>query len=304
MLNSAALVATGTLSPVPPFDFQHTLAFLNGFTPMSEEQSLAPQALTKAVYAAGKPVVFRLVSRGTVDRPLLEYTLYSREPLDAAATDAVLDRIRFFLSLDDDLTAFYSAARQDAPFERVVQQLYGFHHVKFMTPFEIACWSVLVQRNPMPLAKRMKMSLVRDYVEPLCVDGADYYAFPEPDAILTNDIGKLDAIVGSKRAAYLYGIAEQFLIVDEAFLRTGDYETVKAWLLGLKGIGAWSAAFIMLRGLGRMERVPLDEMNIQTAAARLYRLADTMTPGTLLSLAERYGAMQGYWAYYLRNARL
>lgn len=288
---------------MPPFDFQHTLAFLNGFAPMNEEQSLAPQALTKAVYAAGKPVVFRLVSRGTVDRPLLEYTLYSREPFDTASINAVLDRIRFFLSLDDDLSSFYSAARQDVPFARVAQQLYGLHHVKFMTPFEIACWSVLVQRNPLPLAKQLKMSLVRAYAEPLCVDGAHYYAFPEPDATLTGGIDKLADIVGSKRAAYMYGIAEQFLTVEEAFLRTGDYETVKRWLLSLKGIGPWSAAFIMLRGLGRMERVPLDEKNIQTAAARLYRLADTITQGTLLKLAERYGSMQGYWAFYIRNAK-
>jgi DNA-3-methyladenine glycosylase II len=80
---------------------------------------------------------------------------------------------------------------------------------------------------------------------------------------------------------------------------------VRAWLLGIKGIGAWSADFVLLRGLGRMQqlhiaRESLFEKRMSDAVSKVYANGKRLSGKEILNLAERYGEWQGYWAYYLR----
>lgn len=79
------------------------------------------------------------------------------------------------------------------------------------------------------------------------------------------------------------------------WLREGDYDEVLAWLKGINGIGDWSASFIMLRGLGRVERLPMNEAKVVQAFKKIYGANADMK-----RIGERYGAYQGYWAHYLR----
>src|SRR5438477_10130495 len=97
---------TGYLTPTPPFDFARSLEFLGFFAPMQGEQTIASGVLTKAVYVEGQIVAFQLASTGTVDAPQLEYTLFSEQPMSDAVKHDAIDRVRFFLSLDDDLQPF------------------------------------------------------------------------------------------------------------------------------------------------------------------------------------------------------
>jgi DNA-3-methyladenine glycosylase II len=103
-----------------------------------------------------------------------------------------------------------------------------------------------------------------------------------------------------RRAEYLQAIATAFSGADETWLRAAPYAEVEAWLRGIKGLGAWSAAFVMLRGLGRMEQLPVGEARLGDATSKVYgrALSDT----ELVAIAERYGAYRGYWAHYMRVA--
>ena len=68
----------------------------------------------------------------------------------------LIDRIKFFLSLDDDLKSFYDYGMNDKAFKPVIKNLYGLHQVKFLTPFEAASWAILSQRISMKVAHNMK----------------------------------------------------------------------------------------------------------------------------------------------------
>ncbi|GAA1804521.1 hypothetical protein [Actinomadura chokoriensis] len=80
-------------------------------------------------------------------------------------------------------------------------------------------------------------------------------------------------------------------------LRTGPYDEVKGFLLGLPGVGPWSTNFVLIRGLGRMDEAPVEKALLR-AASRAYGRA--LTEARVRELAERYGPWQGYWAHYLR----
>lgn len=296
---------TGTLAPRPPFDFARTLSFLRAFSPTAGEQTLADAAVIKAVTLRGQAVAFELRSVGAVEQPLLAYTLYSERPLSDEEHTAIADRIRFFLSLDDDLEPFYAIGRADPPFAPIIERFYGLHQPKFLTPFEIACWAVLAQRIPMPIAHRIKLALVERFGASITVHGETYRAFPEPEQLAAADPAALAAVVRNERKLeYLQAVIQFFLEVDEAFLRAGDYEQVVARLRGIRGIGEWSAHFILVRGLGRMEHVSSLDQELAKAAANIYNNGQPLTAAGLQQHIDRYGAMQGYWSYYSRIAML
>lgn len=53
-----------------------------------------------------------------------------------------------------------------------------------------------------------------------------------------------------------------------------------------------------------MERVPATDRALAAAAGQVYGNGTALTPAQLQPLLDRYGSYQGYWAYYLRNARV
>lgn len=292
----------GTLTPIPPFDFDQSLTFLGHFRPALGEQRTADGVLTKAIALDGQVVVFRVRSIGTLDAPELAYILYSDGAIGEDMHAALRNRIRFFLSLDDDLRPFYAIGATDPSFEPVIQELYGYHQVKFLTPFENAIWAILSQRNLMAVSRKMKDGLTARYGGAVEVDGVGYRAFPEAFqlSLLTTD--EINAVVRNLWKAEGVGqVARAFDGVDENWLRTAPFAEVEQWLLGIKGIGAWSASFILLRGLGRMNLLPSGEKWLVMAARRWYG-NDRLEAADIARLAQPYGDYAGYWAHYLRAA--
>ena len=294
---------SGELSPRAPFDFGQTLAFLRRFTPTAGEQRLTDDSLTRAIALGGRAVVFSVRSEGAVEQPRLTYTLTSATPLSEDERAALRDRISFSLSLDDDLDAFYQRAQGDPAMQSVVARLYGLHQPKFLTPFELACWAILTQRTPIPIARQIKQRLVARYGVELAVDGVVYRAFPEVATLASADPAELAELVrNARKANYLLAVIQCFDEVDEAWLRSAPVEEVQARLRGVRGIGEWSAMFLLVRGLGRMDAIPTSDGELQRAIARLYNAGQPLPADAFARLLERYGDARGYWAFYLRNA--
>ncbi len=306
MLTAVTLhTVTGALTARPPFDFGKTLAFLGAFSPTAGEQVLEPERLTKAVTLNGRAVAFTLHSIGTVEAPRLAYALASEAPLSDEEHATVTDRIRFFLSLDDNLQPFYAIGHADPHFAPVIERLYGLHQPKFLTPFEIACWAILGQRVPMPIAHRVKLALVERWGTRITLPAGTYRAFPEPAQLAAADPADLAAVVRNERKVEsLRAVVQFFREVDERWLRAGDDAEVAARLRGIKGVGEWSAHFILVRGLGRMERVSTVDVELAKAAAKLYNAGQPLAPAEMQRIFDRYGAAQGYWAYYARIATM
>jgi DNA-3-methyladenine glycosylase II len=290
----------GSLRPIPPFDFAKSLDFLGVFPPMQEDQTVSELSMTKAVRVGGRAIVFQLKPTGTIKMPGLRYTLFADHPFSRGLTEVVIDRISFFLSLSDDLDQFYRVAINDSNFAPVLQKLYGLHQVKFLTPFECACWAVLSQRNQLSAARKAKQALLERFGTSLEVNGHVYRAFPEPGQLAEASEEEVKALLKhERREEYLGEVIKAFNDIDERFLRTADYDKVEEWLKSVRGIGEWSAKLILLRGLGRMEKLAVEKRLI-AAAGRVY--GKPMTSQRLHVIAERYGRWKGYWAYYLRTA--
>lgn len=306
------MLTTLALPAAAPFDFAHTLAFVAGFSPMAGEQSLsAPLAgpsahITKALSLDGRAVVFRVrgatSEAGDREHPALAVDLFSANPLAPGARTAALAHVASYLGASDDLAAFYAAAAPDRAFAPLTHRYRGLRHVRFPTPFEAACWGVIHQRTPLSSARRMKDALTRRAGPSLGVDGVDYRAFPEPDAVCRLDEAELAALLpGGRRAKAVAALARAFLDVDERFLREGAIAEVRAWLRAIHGVGPFTSGFVLYRGLGRFDGATLVAPRLVEAASRQYGRA--LTASDVRRLAEGYGSWGGYWMLYVWASR-
>ncbi len=287
------------ISPRPPFDFEKTLNFVRGFSPAYGDQTANDGILTKATRLNGQMIVFSVQSTGTLESPALQVTLTSTEPLSEEARQAALERIAFYLSVDDDLLPFYALAQDDPIFAPIVSKLYGYHQLKFLTPFENAVWAILSSRNRHPNAVSAKRRIIAAHGSRLIVSGTPYDAFPEPfDLLGASPDDLLDYARQQYRADYLRSVIWAFAHVDDEWLKTAPYSEVHTWLRSINGVGAWTAEFIMLRSLGRMERLTTPDNNMLNIFARCY--AEPADAKNVLKVAKRYGDYQGCWAHYLR----
>ncbi len=112
----------------------------------------------------------------------------------------------------------------------------------------------------------------------------------------------LEVVPNKRKAEYLLEVIKAFSQVDEQWLRKGALMMMfYEWLTDIKGIGDWSANFVMIRGLGRMEKISMVGPDLALDAGRIYNGKDQpMTDENVCNLAEKYGNWKGYWAYYLR----
>ncbi len=293
---------TTALTPVAPFDFGKTLDFLDSFAPAMGGHQHDSRSLTKALAIDGQTVGFRVTNEGSVEQPQLSCTLYAEAPIRAALKAEALDQIAYFLSLNDDLCPFYDLAQTDEAFAPVVEALYGYHQVKFASPFENAVWALISQRNLMSVAGKMKAALAERFGGTLTLGGETYRAFPDPARLAQATSYELAEAIGhGAKAVLIQGAAKAFSRMDDHWLRDAPYAEVEAWLKSIKGIGDWSATFILLRALGRSERLPVKERRTLDAAAKAYGLF-SINDAELYRIGARYGKYIGLWAHYLRAA--
>ena len=289
--------AQARLSAREPFDWGHSLRFVARFPPADGEQLVDGERLTKAWRVLNQTVVARFAPAAD-GSPGLDVTLASPSPIGADVKRAAIDRVSFYLSLDDDLLAFSQTAGRDPGFAPVEARLHGYHQVKFGSPAENLVWSILAQRTPLRVARDAKLRLMRHLNPPTAAFGAEFQPFPSLDQLTGLAPTELTELIRNERkAGYLHGALGRLAELDEEFLRHGNHLQVQRTLLAMPGIGPWSAVFILIRGLGRMEYLS-QEPELLRAAEQAY--GRNLTAPDLATLSASYAPNQGYWAHYLR----
>lgn len=291
----------GHLAATPPFDFTKSLNYLRWFPGAALDQAVADDSFVKAFRLQDQTLLSRVRNAESVTESGLEFVIFSDNEVANDLESVCLERLGSFLSLNDDLLQFYSIAEQDPHFWPIVQDLFGYHPVRFQSPFEAAVWAILSQRNRMATARNMHHRLVRRFGYEAALDGITYWAFPEPHDIAGCSEGDLAFVARNlRRGEFLIDAARAFALVSPDFLANAEYAEVEGWLRGINGIGPWSASFVLLRGLGRSQTVPLPDRGILEAASRLYGGGVTLSAEEVLDIGQKYHPWQGYWAHYLR----
>ena len=284
---------TTTLNAKEPFDLQKSIRFLSGFRPMADDQETDSRGISKALMVDGQTVVFRVEEDG---EHTLTCSLYSDRAISPKLKQTTAERVSSLLSLEDDLDPFYRIIRErDPQFLPVMNEMYGFHHVKFPSVLECAVWALLAQHSPMAVSRKQKAAITERFGGVLKVGGEVLRSFPDHGRLAEAGFEEVAKVINNRRKAeYLVSLLNAYPELDQGKLMRTDFESAKHRLMEIKGIGEWSATFILTRGMGRMEGLPSNLRKEIPRAAEVYQ-----SEMTIDRVKDIYGEWAGYWLLYL-----
>lgn len=123
-------------------------------------------------------------------------------------------------------------------------------------PWETVCSFIISANNNIPRIKGIIERMCTCFGEE--IEGG--FAFPEPKALASLSPEDLAPIRAGFRAKYIIDAAEKFASgeVSPDIIESADFETAKAELLKIKGVGEKVAQCALLYGFGRVEAFPRD----------------------------------------------
>ncbi len=126
--------------------------------------------------------------------------------------------------------------------------------------------------------------------------------FPSAEQVLAKSDTELRGVgLSEKKALYIKDLAAHIKdgkLNFHRFHRMEDAEII-ADLTRVKGIGVWTAEIFMMFNLGRPDIMPADDLGVQNAVKRYYRMRKRPNRKRLLKLAERWRPYRSAAAWYL-----
>ncbi|WP_214104874.1 DNA-3-methyladenine glycosylase family protein [Acrocarpospora catenulata] len=216
-----------------------------------------------------------------------------------AAGPGIRGEVARILSLDVDGTGFAELGEADPVLGDLQRRSPGLRPVCFWSPWEAACWAVIVQRSSMLIASRIKQRIAERYGARVTVDGQSFAAFPPPVTLLEADGLGLPA----QKEEWLRGLARAALdgVLTTEHLRSVGPEEALAELRTLTGVGPFSAGLILIRGAGAPDAFPGDEPRLFAILREAYGLPEDAPPSAYRKLAETWRPYRS-WASFLFRA--
>jgi DNA-3-methyladenine glycosylase II len=212
------------------------------------------------------------------------------EPLD----DDIEPVVRTLLGADFDLASFYEFACGDAILGDLTQRFAGLRPPLSPDPFETLVTSITAQQVSLHAAFSIRNRLIERYGRP----GTVAYAFPTRAALADATEEGLAGLGFSRRKAeYVVGLAASALDLD-ALAALPD-EKVKEILVGIRGLGEWTADWFLARHLARPRAWPAGDLAVRKAVSRFYGDGSMLSIPDVRELGARFDPFQNLAAHYL-----
>jgi len=177
-----------------------------------------------------------------------------------AVKEEVAGLVTKMLGLDRDLSDFYRLARGDARLRELSESLRGLKPVRYATVFEAFANAVACQLVSLSAGMHVLNRVAEEF-------GARNHAmrsFPAAAAVARSSPDALRALgLSRQKGEYLIGLAR--LAIDPkdrdfASIQRLDNHDAIARLSKIRGVGRWTAEYVMLRGFGRIDIFPGDDV--------------------------------------------
>lgn len=212
------------------------------------------------------------------------------EPLDQEIEPVV----HTLLGAGFDLASFYEFARGDAVLAELTQRLAGLRPPLNPDPFETLVTSITAQQVSLHAAFSIRNRLIERYGEP----GKAAYSFPTRAVIAEAREDDLTALGFSRRKAeYVVGLAGS--AVDLHALADLPDDEVKDTLVGIRGLGEWTADWFLARHLARLRAWPAGDLAVRKAVSRFYGDGAMLSIPDVRALGQRFDPFQNLAAHYL-----
>lgn len=291
----ASFADTSEIELVTPYRLDLTVSALRRLATNPVDVLTADGRYLRALGSPAEPVVVS-VSQSRADALTVSVSSKSGD------IEQAVKSVTRILGTDRDVSDFQRRARGISWLAPLAQRMSGLKPPRYPDLFEACANTIAFQQVSLHAASAIMRRLVLSLGTAVEFDGVHLSQFPSVESYLGADDAVIRAAgLSARKSATLRRLGEAIATgaISEAMLEERSSADVATLLRRIKGIGPWTAAVILLRGLGRLDVFPGNDSSVE---ANLHLVAgERLDPGSAL---ENLGPQRGMLYFCLLLARL
>lgn len=250
---------TFSLYPVPPFRLDLTAWTLRR-RPDNRTDLIDRGTYSRVLTSGDAPCEVSLSQEGTMGDPCVKVRVQGSI---AIARPHITEQIVKMFGMRLDLSGFHTLARRDPDLGQLVDRFPGLKPPRFPTAFEAAVNGIACQQLSLNVGILILNRLSEACGISLETASGLRHAFPRPQDCLKLSADDLKGLgFSTKKAGFLLELANAIVTGKfdlEGLAVLNRLEAIER-LIRLKGIGRWTAEYILLRGFGDITGFPGDDV--------------------------------------------
>lgn len=246
-----------SLAAAPPFRLDLTVWVLRR-RPANSIDSWDGKTYRRVLLVDGQSVLIEVEQAGPLETPRLSIVAHA-DDFTSRTKRQVREAIERNLGLRRNMAEFYSMVSGDSALAPLVNRFIGVRPPRYSTLFESIANGIIGQQLSLYAAINILNRFAAAFGKSMHASDVTVLGFPEAADIagLTIEELKKPGLTANKAVA----LSDAAQLIANGDLNIGEFESMDNQaafdrLTGLRGIGTWTADYILLRGLGRLDVFP------------------------------------------------
>lgn len=298
--------ATFTIEALAPFNFNLTVWAL-----MRRKKSVVDQwdgqTYSRVLVINDEPIKLAVTQGGNQAKPNLQVVIYGKSKVTTDMQAQVKNYVIRMFGPGVNLEPFYKLAKNEPSITQLMKQFKGLKPPRYPNLFEGLVNAVACQQISLDAGIAILGRLIEAYGAKFTDKSGTGYAFPLPKDLLDADeieLKKLGFSYQKARTIRAIAFASASGELEQEELESASNQTSLDTLLKLKGIGRWSAEYVLLRGLGRLDVFPGDDVGGQNNLRQLLKLEVKPSYESIQKLSDAWQPYAGFIYFHLLLQKL
>lgn len=282
------------------FDWEMILSYLS-----REKNEVMYQIVGRKVQRAFK-VEERIIlcelayeqSLGHISIELLNYPNYTE-----GEAVAVQEFVSDWFDVSTELQEFYSLGAKDEVLKEVVKKFQGLRLVGMPDFYEAITWGILGQQINLTYTYTLKRRFTETFGEKISYQGRTYWIYPTAEKVAQVSLTELQRLkMTIKKSEYLIDISQKIQsgeISKEYYLQFTTVASAEKELIKLRGIGPWTANYVLMRCLRMGSAFPLADIGLLNGIKQIRGLSEKPSTDYLKELQKNWGNWSSYATFYI-----
>lgn len=203
------------------------------------------------------------------------------------------------LGLTNDPSRFEAHVAKSPALLPLIEQQRGLRMPLVHNPFDALVWAILGQQISLAVAYRLRQRLTELVGQRL---NQDFYLAPTPNAIAQLTVEQLLPLgFSNSKARYLIDTAQAIVAetLPLASYHRKSATRIERELLALRGIGPWTAQYVLMRSFGFSDCVPVGDSGLTSSLQAFFQLEQRPDRSTTLALMAAFSPYRSLATFHL-----
>jgi DNA-3-methyladenine glycosylase II len=289
-----------SLTPIAPFRLDFTAWALRR-RPENEVDRWDGAVYRRVIRVRGRGAELSVRQTGSCENPRLKVDV-AGSGLQEGAKAEVAALVATMLGLQADLKPFYRMAARDVKLRVLAEKYRGLKPVRFPTLFEALANAFACQQFTIAAGLQLLNRLAKLGSVTLKTEDGPVLGFPQPCDLLRLSPRAFRKLGFSRQKTQAFRELSQGIFSGrfhlEALAHSTNQEAID-FLTGLRGVGRWTAEYALLRGLGRLDVFPGDDVGARNRLAKWLRRGKPMDYAAVKGALQRWQPYAGFIYFHM-----